>query len=116
MEAKSMTQSETVRPIFIGRWTPKILFSLKERPYRHGHLRRRLGSISQRMLTRNLRQLETNGLVSRRVMQSRAIAVEYSLTQLGRTLVAPLAGMCRWAQRHHKLVMAEVHISRPAQS
>jgi DNA-binding HxlR family transcriptional regulator len=111
-----MTQSETVRPIFIGRWTPKILFSLKERPYRHGHLRRRLGSISQRMLTRNLRQLETNGLVSRRVMQSRAIAVEYSLTQLGRTLVAPLAGMCRWAQRHHKLVMAEVHISRPAQS
>ena len=111
-----MTQSETVRPIFIGRWTPKILFSLKERPHRHGHLRRRLGSISQRMLTRNLRQLETNGLVSRRVTHSRAIAVEYSLTQLGRTLVAPLAGMCRWAQRHRKLVMAEVHVSRPAQS
>jgi DNA-binding HxlR family transcriptional regulator len=116
MEARSMTQSETARPIFIGRWTPKILFSLKERPYRHGHLRRRLGSISQRMLTRNLRQLETNGLVSRRVMQSRAIAVEYSLTQLGRTLVAPLAGMCRWAQRHHRIVMAEVHVSRAAQS
>ena len=111
-----MTQSETVRPIFIGRWTPKILFSLKERPYRHGHLRRRLGSISQRMLTRNLRQLETNGLVSRRVMRSKAIAVEYSLTQLGRTLVAPLAGMCRWAQRHHKNVMAEVHVSRAQQS
>jgi DNA-binding HxlR family transcriptional regulator len=106
-----MTQSEMVRPIFIGRWTPKILFSLKERPYRHGHLRRRLGSISQRMLTRNLRQLESSGLVSRRVMQSKAIAVEYSLTQLGRTLVAPLGGMCRWAKRHHKDLMAEVHVS-----
>ena len=46
-----MTQSEMVRPIFIGRWTPKILFSPRERPYRHGHLRRRLASISQRMLT-----------------------------------------------------------------
>jgi DNA-binding HxlR family transcriptional regulator len=105
-----MTQSEMVRPIFIGRWTPKILFSLKERPYRHGHLRRRLGSISQRMLTRNLRQLELSGLVSRRVMQSKAIAVEYSLTQLGRTLVAPLGGMCRWAKRQHKDMMAEVHV------
>jgi DNA-binding HxlR family transcriptional regulator len=108
-----MTQSEMVRPIFIGRWTPKILFSLKERPCRHGHLRRRLGSISQRMLTRNLRQLESSGLVSRRVMQSKAIAVEYSLTQLGRTLVAPLAGVCRWAKRHRKDVMAKVHVSGP---
>jgi DNA-binding HxlR family transcriptional regulator len=110
MEARSMTQSEMLRPIFIGRWTPKILFSLKERPYRHGHLRRQLGSISQRMLTRNLRQLESSGLVSRRVMQSKAITVEYSLTQLGRTIVAPLAGMCRWAKRYNKRVNAEVHV------
>jgi DNA-binding HxlR family transcriptional regulator len=108
-----MTQSEMVRPIFIGRWTPKILFSLRERPYRHGHQRRRFGSISQRTLTRNLRQLESNGLVSRRVMQSKAIAVEYSLTQLGRTLVAPLGGTCRWAERYGKDAMAEVHVSRP---
>jgi DNA-binding HxlR family transcriptional regulator len=108
-----MTQSDTARPIFIGRWTPKILFSLKERPYRHGHLRRRLGSISQRMLTRNLRQLESSGLVSRRVMQAKAIAVEYSLTQLGRTLVDALAGVCRWARRHHREVMAKVHVSGP---
>jgi DNA-binding HxlR family transcriptional regulator len=111
-----MTQSEMVRQIFIGRWTPKILFSLEQRPYRHGHLRRRLGSISQRMLTRNLRQLESSGLVSRRVMRSKAIAVEYSLTQLGRTLVAPLGGMCRWAKQHHKDVTGEVHVSHPEPS
>ena len=110
-----MMQSTTVRPIFIGRWTPKILFSLKERPYRHGHLRRRLG-ISQRMLTRNLRQLESNGLVSRCVTQSKTIAVEYSLTRLGRTLVDPLGGMCRWAKRHDREVMGEVHVSRPEQN
>jgi DNA-binding HxlR family transcriptional regulator len=105
-----MTQSELVLPIFIGRWTPRILFSLKERPYRHGHLRRRLGSISQRMLTRNLRHLECTGLVSRRVTQSKAIAVEYSLTHLGRTLVTPLGSMCRWAKRHRRIVTAEVRI------
>lgn len=106
-----MTQSEMVRPIFIGRWTPKILFSLRERPYRHGHQRRRLGRISQRMLTRNLRQLESNGLVSRRVMHSRRQLP--SNTPLRRTLVAPLGGMCRWAERYRKDVMAEVHVSRP---
>ena len=108
-----MTQSELVRPIFIGRWTPRILFSLKERPYRHGHLRRRLGSISQRMLTRNLRHLESTGLVSRRVTQSKAIAVEYSLTHLGRTLVTPLGAMCRWARRHRRDVTGEVRIPHP---
>ena len=43
---KTTQGSKIVRPIFIGMWTPKILLSLKERPYRHGQLRRRLGSVS----------------------------------------------------------------------
>jgi DNA-binding HxlR family transcriptional regulator len=96
--------------IFIGRWTPKILFSLKERPHRHGQLRRQLGTVSQRMLTRTLRNLESAGLIARRVTQSKAIAVEYSLTQLGRTIIAPLVGMCRWAKRYRKDVSAEVRL------
>jgi len=96
--------------IFIGRWTPKVLFSLNERPYRHGQLRRRIGSVSQRMLTRTLRNLESTGLITRRVTHSRAIAVEYSLTQLGRTIIPPLGGMCRWARRHRRRVTADVHL------
>lgn len=96
--------------IFIGRWTPKILFSLKERPYRHGQLRHQLGSISQRMLTRTLRNLESAGLIARQVTQSKAIAVEYSLTQMGRTIITPLGGMCRWAQRYRKDVSADVRL------
>jgi DNA-binding HxlR family transcriptional regulator len=97
-------------PIFIGRWTPKVLFSLKERPCRHGELRRHLGSVSQRMLTRTLRNLESAGLIARRVTISKAIAVEYSLTQLGRTIIAPLRGMCRWAKRNRRDVSADVHL------
>jgi DNA-binding HxlR family transcriptional regulator len=96
--------------IFIGRWTPKILFSLKERPYRHGQLRRQLGSISQRMLTRTLRNLESAGLIARQVTRSKAVAVEYSLTQLGRTIIAPLGGMCHWAKRYRKDVRADVRL------
>jgi DNA-binding HxlR family transcriptional regulator len=105
-----MQQSKVASPIFIGRWTPKILFSLKERPYRHGRLRRHLGAVSQRMLTRTLRNLEATGLIVRRVTRAKAMTVEYSLTRLGKTIIAPLPGMCRWAKRYHKRVTADVHL------
>ena len=107
---KTTQESKTAPPIFIGRWTPKVLFSPKEKPYRHGQLRRHLGSLSQRMLTRTLRNLESTGLIARRVTRSKAIAVEYSLTQLGRTIIAPLKGMCRWAKRYGRDVSADVHL------
>lgn len=102
--------SQMVRPIFIGRWTPRILFSLNERPHRHGQLRRRLGTVSQRMLTRTLRSLESTGLIARRVTGLRTVSVEYSLTPTGKTIIAPLGGMCRWARRHGRRVRAEVRL------
>ena len=108
----TMQQSEVAAPIFIGRWTPRILFSLKERPFRHGQLRRHPGSVSQRMLTRTLRNLEFAGLIVRRVVASKALAVEYFLMQLGRTLIAPLRDTFRWARRHGREVTAEVHLQK----
>ncbi len=103
-------ESKVASSIFIGRWTPKVLFSLDQRPYRYGQLRRRLGGVSQRMLTRTLRNLESAGLIARRVTKSKAIAVEYSLTERGKTIIAPLGGMCRWAKRYRKDVSADVRI------
>lgn len=91
---KMVQRSETVPPIIIGRWTPKVLFSLKERPHRYEQLRRHLGSVSQRMLTRTLRNLESTGLIARQVTRSNNIAVEYSLTQLGRTFDYLMAAIC----------------------
>src|SRR3979411_2757129 len=97
---KTLQESKMPSLIFIGRWTPKILFSLKERPHRHGELRRHVGTVSQRMLTRTLRNLESTGLIARQVTRSRAVAVEYSLTQVGRTIIASLRG----------IVSADVHL------
>jgi DNA-binding HxlR family transcriptional regulator len=108
---KTVQGSKMVPLLFIGRWTPRVLFSLKVKPYRHGQLRRQVGSVSQRMLTRTLRNLESTGLIARRVTRSKAIAVEYSLTELGRTIIAPLRGMCRWARRHRRNVSADVHLA-----
>jgi DNA-binding HxlR family transcriptional regulator len=99
-----------MKPIFIGRWTPKVLFSLQEKPYRHGELRRRLQGVSQRMLTRTLRSLESSGLIARSATSSKPLAVEYSLTQPGKTIIAPLRGMCRWAKRFRMKVSAGVHL------
>jgi DNA-binding HxlR family transcriptional regulator len=110
---KTLQESKMPSPIFIGRWTPKILFSLKERPHRHGELRRHLGGVSQRMLTRTLRNLESTGLISRRVRGTKTIAVEYSLTQLGETIIAPLGGMCRWAKRYCRQASADGHLPGP---
>lgn len=98
------------QPLFIGRWTPRILFSLNERPHRHGQLRRRLGTVSQRMLTRTLRNLESTGLISRHVTGLKTVAVEYSLTPMGKTIITPLGGMCRWARRHRRRVTAAVRL------
>jgi DNA-binding HxlR family transcriptional regulator len=112
-EGRCMNTTQTSRissSIFIGRWTPKILFSLRDRPYRHGQLRRELGRVSQRMLTRTLCSLESAGLIARRVAQAKPAAVEYSLTRPGRTIIAPLRGMCRWARRYGKDVSAEVRL------
>ena len=103
-----ISRAEISNAIFIGRWTPKILFALQERPYRHGELRRNVGTVSQPMLTRTLRNLESTGLITRRAARSRARSFEYSLTKLGRTIIAPLRGMCQWAKRHHKDVSAGV--------
>jgi DNA-binding HxlR family transcriptional regulator len=109
---KTIEGSRVMTPVFIGRWTPRILFSLQEKPYRHGELRRRLQGVSQRMLTRTLRRLESSGLIARSASTSKPLAVEYSLTRLGKTIIAPLLGMCRWAKQYRVKVTADVHLNK----
>jgi DNA-binding HxlR family transcriptional regulator len=111
MKDKPQPFSEGAPTLFIGKWTVKVLYLLKERPHRHGQLRRRLGTVSQRMLTRTLRNLEATGLIARRVTQSRSIAVEYSLTKLGKTFIGPLNSICRWSDRHGRGVNAVINLS-----
>ena len=102
----------TVRStIFIGKWTLRILYLLKEKSHRHGQLRRSLRSISQRMLTRTLRNLETAGLVARTVTtRSKSVAVEYSLTKAGKSFLTPLGSICKWADGQRKEISAVVRL------
>ena len=67
---------------------------------RFGELRRRMGPISQKMLTRTLRQLERDGLVRRTVFPEVPPRVEYRLTVLGRALGKAVCGIWTWAEQH----------------
>ena len=107
---QSAPTAKAVSTIYIGKWTVSILSYLRERPHRHGELRRRLGRVSQRMLTKNLKNLESTGLIARRVTHSSPLAVEYSLTKVGRSFLASLSKICRWADRQDKTLNAVVHL------
>jgi DNA-binding HxlR family transcriptional regulator len=67
---------------------------------RNGALLDRIGGISQKMLTQTLRDLERNGLIVRRDMQTMPLHVEYRLSALGLSLSHTLAVLDRWAERH----------------
>ncbi len=82
-----------------GKWKPILLFHLLGGPLRYSELARLLPRTSERMLTRSLRELETDGLVSRTVFAEVPVRVEYALTAHGRTLVPVLQAMSDWGSR-----------------
>src|SRR5207245_10642254 len=77
------------------KWTALIIQILARGTMRYAALQREIGGISQKMLTQTLRTLERDGLVQRKVHPVVPPKVEYSLTQLGRTLIEPLPRLCR---------------------
>ncbi|GAA3095087.1 winged helix-turn-helix transcriptional regulator [Streptomyces echinatus] len=86
-------------------WNSVVLWALKEGPRRPGALRADIGGISQKVLTETLRRLEFNGLVARRAYGGSPPHVEYGLTALGRTLLAPIDAFGVWAFEHGDEVM-----------
>ena len=92
---------ERISPIIskVGnKWTVLAILILSEGPKRYNQMRREIESISQRMLTVTLRGLERDGLVRRRVLADRNPPhVEYSLTELGESLIPTLFALCQWS-------------------
>jgi DNA-binding HxlR family transcriptional regulator len=80
------------------KWTVLVVERLGTGPKRFNELRRALGSISQRMLTLTLRALERDGLVLRTVTPSVPPRVDYELTKLGQSLLAPVNSLADWAR------------------
>ncbi len=92
--------SQRVLDLIANRWTALVIYSLAGGTRRYSELHRKIGGVSQKMLTQTLRKLERDGLVERRVFPVVPPRVEYSLTPLGRTLTGPLRAICQWAEEH----------------
>ena len=79
------------------KWTVLVVQTLGEGPKRFNELRREIPSVSQRMLTLTLRNLERDGLVNRTVTPTIPPRVDYELTELGQSLLGPILGLANWA-------------------
>jgi DNA-binding HxlR family transcriptional regulator len=82
------------------KWAVLILIMLDRETLRFNELRRRIESISQKMLSQTLKSLERDGLVRREVFATVPVTVEYSLTELGRTLAQTVQALTIWAETH----------------
>jgi DNA-binding HxlR family transcriptional regulator len=83
-----------------SKWAMLILPALEGGPVRNGALLRKIGGISQKMLTQTLRDLERHGLVIRQDRGAVPLHVEYQLSPLGASLSGALVVLDRWAERH----------------
>ncbi|RFS81231.1 transcriptional regulator [Actinomadura spongiicola] len=88
------------------KWTILVIGRLRDRTLRFGELHRAVTGISQRMLTRTLRQLERDGLLTRTVHPSVPPRVEYTLTELGSTLLDSLSYLAEWATTNRQQITA----------
>ena len=92
-----------------GKWKPIILYHLSlAQAVRFGELRRGMHDVTERMLTRQLRELEADGLIHREVYREVPPRVEYSLTEMGRSLIPLLLQMRAWGVDYEKFLGADV--------
>jgi len=88
------------------KWCMLIVALLRDRPLRYSELGRSIDGISQRMLTLSLRKLERDGLIVRTVMPISPPQVEYSLSEVGRSLLAQQEVLVEWALSHEDYIRA----------
>ena len=84
-----------------GKWNTLMILALADGPMRFSALRRLIPDISQRMLTQTLRDLQRDGYIGREVFPTQPPSVEYRLTEMGRSLLEPLAALVRWADAYY---------------
>lgn len=91
---------EAAIDIIGGKWKPVILWHIRDKPLRFNEIRQILPNITQGMLTRQLRELEADHVVNRKVFAEVPPRVEYSLTDFGRTVIPILDDLCQWGKTY----------------
>ena len=97
--------ARTAIEIVGNKWAAVTLFALTDGPKRHRELVELIGGISRKVLTQTLRRLQENGLIERQAFAEAPPRVEYSLTDLGRTLDEPITMLTSWAREHGEAIL-----------
>jgi DNA-binding HxlR family transcriptional regulator len=82
-----------------GKYKVGILYNIRESVLRFGELRRLMPLATKRMLTKQLRELERDGMIDRKVFRQVPPRVDYSLTKEGKSIVPILEDLCEWGKR-----------------
>jgi len=91
---------EAALDVIGGKWKPLILWALGENVLRFGELQKGLPGVNAKMLTKQLRELEEDGVITRKVYPEVPPRVEYSITDFGRTLIPILRALCTWGTQY----------------
>ena len=91
-----------------GKWKPIILYYININSVaRYSEIKRFIPSINERMLTRQLRELEEQKIIKRNVYPEVPPKVEYSLTELGESIIPVLKMLCEWGKEYQKAIKNE---------
>lgn len=103
-------EKELTMSIISGKYKVVIIWHLgNERPYRYGEMNRLFPKISNRILTKQLRELEQDGIIQRIEYSAATLHVEYSLTDLGWTLLPVVNHIYQWGQEHMEYYVRRMH-------
>ena len=83
-----------------GKWKPLILWALGDKVLRFSELQKELPGVNAKMLTKQLRELEEDGVIQRTVYPEVPPRVEYAMTDFGRTLIPILQALCTWGAEY----------------
>ena len=85
-----------------GKWKPIILWTINDETKRFGEIKRAIPNITQKMLTQQLRELESDGIITRKIYPEVPPKVEYTLTEVGKSLKPILCSMHEWGAKHQQ--------------
>ena len=89
-----------------GKWKISILYNLREAPVRFGALKRLHSPITPQMLSKQLREMEADNLINRKVFEVIPPKVEYSLTDFSKSLIPIFESLCEWSTEHEEFIEA----------
>jgi len=87
-----------------SRWKPIIIYALRDRTARFGQLHAAIGTISKKVLTSTLKELEADGILIREEFKELPPRVEYTITERGRTLIPIIVQLARWDNEHYEKI------------